>query len=94
MRWKKALIGMTPYKPGKSIEEVKEIYGLDEVVKLASNENPYGTAPAVKEYLATRQINFEIYPDGYAGKLRKKMAEKLDVAENNLLLEVVQMKLS
>ena len=35
--------------------------------------------------MAAQQINFEIYPDGYAGKLRKKMAEKLDVSEDNLL---------
>ena len=85
MRWREALIGMASYTPGRSIEEVKEIYGLDNVVKLASNENPYGAAPAVKEHLATQQINFEIYPDGYAGKLRKKMAEKLNVLESNLL---------
>lgn len=85
MRWRKALEGMTPYTPGRSIEEVKELYGLVDVVKLASNENPYGVAPAVKEQLGTNQIDFEVYPDGYAGKLRGKMATKLGVSENNLL---------
>lgn len=85
MRWREALKGMTPYTPGRSIEEVKELYGLDDVVKLASNENPYGVAPAVKQQLATKQIDFEIYPDGYAGKLRTKMAAKLGVSEKNLL---------
>ena len=85
MRWRTALKGMKPYTPGKSIEEVKELYGLDEVIKLASNENPYGTVPAVKAHFATEQIDFEIYPDGYAGNLRKKMSEKLGVAEDSLL---------
>lgn len=85
MRWREALKGMTPYTPGRSIEEVKELYGLEEVVKLASNENPYGVAPAVKQQLATRDIDFEIYPDGYAGSLRKQMAAKLNVSEQNLL---------
>lgn len=85
MRWRKALKGMAPYTPGKSIDEVKELYGLEEVIKLASNENPYGAVPAVKEHLSAEAINFEIYPDGYAGKLRKKMAEKLGVEENSLL---------
>ena len=85
MRWREALKDLAPYTPGRSIEEVKEIYGLDDVVKLASNENPYGVAPAVKQQLAAQQINFEVYPDGYAGKLRKKMAEKLNVTESNLL---------
>ena len=55
MRWRKALKGMSPYTPGRSIEEVKELYGLEEVVKLASNENPYGTVPSVKAYLATER---------------------------------------
>ena len=49
MNWKKALDSIQPYKPGRSIEEAKRIYGLDEVVKLASNENPYGCAPSVKD---------------------------------------------
>lgn len=85
MRWRTALKGMAPYTPGKSIEEVKELYGLDEVIKLASNENPYGTVPAVKEYFATANIDFEIYPDGYAGNLREKMVNKLGVTEESLL---------
>lgn len=85
MRWKKVLKGMTPYKPGRSIEEVKSFYNLDEVIKLASNENPYGTAPAVKEHFTSAEIDFEIYPDGHAPGLRKKVAEKLGVAEDKLL---------
>jgi len=85
MRWRSALKGMKPYTPGKSIDEVKELYGLDEVVKLASNENPYGTVPAVKDHFATGQIDFEIYPDGYAGNLRKAMSEKLGVSEDTLI---------
>ncbi len=85
MQWRKALKDMKPYTPGKSIEEVKEMYGLKDVVKLASNENPYGTVPAVKEYFENMTINYEIYPDGYAGMLRTKMAEKLAVPEDRLI---------
>ncbi len=85
MRWKAVLEGMTPYKPGKSIEEVKELYNLEEVVKLASNENPYGAAPAVQNQLAAATIDPEVYPDGYASKLRTKMAERLGVEEEALL---------
>lgn len=85
MRWREALKGMTPYVPGKSIEEVKELYGLTDVVKLASNENPYGASPVVASQLAKKEVEFEIYPDGYAGNLRSKIAEKLNVAENQLL---------
>jgi len=85
MRWKKALSELSPYKPGKSIEEVKRTYGLNEIIKLASNENPYGTAPAVNEYLASEKVDYEIYPDGYATNLRKKMAEKLNISEDKLI---------
>ena len=85
MQWRKALKDMKPYTPGKSIEEVKEMYGLKDVVKLASNENPYGTVPAVKQYFENMTINYEIYPDGYAGMLRTKMAEKLAVPEDRLI---------
>ena len=85
MQWRKALKEMKPYTPGKSIEEVKKMYGLKDVVKLASNENPYGTVPAVQEYFENMTINYEVYPDGYAGMLRTKMAEKLAVSENRLI---------
>ncbi|WP_342512211.1 histidinol-phosphate transaminase [Sporosarcina sp. FSL K6-1522] len=85
MNWKKALESMTPYKPGRSIEEAKRLYGLKEVVKLASNENPYGCAPAVKDYLATSALQYEIYPDGYASSLRSKVAAKHGISEETLL---------
>lgn len=85
MQWREALKDMKPYTPGKSIEEVKKMYGLKDVIKLASNENPYGTAPAVQEYFENMSINYEVYPDGYAGILRTKMAEKLGVAEDRLI---------
>lgn len=85
MNWKKALDGMTPYKPGRSIEEVTSLYGLKEVVKLASNENPYGCAPTVKEFMATAAIQHEIYPDGHASTLRSKLALKYQVGEDAIL---------
>ena len=45
MKWKQQLDGMQAYKPGKPIEEVQAEYGLDSIVKLASNENPLGPSP-------------------------------------------------
>lgn len=85
MRWRKALKDMKAYTPGKSIKEVKELYGLKEVVKLASNENPYGAVPAVKQHFKSNNVDFEVYPDGYAGELRNKMATKLGVSKDTLL---------
>lgn len=85
MRWKHVLKEMKPYTPGKSIEEVKEAYQLDEITKLASNENPYGASPKAKAKLAEGFNGLEIYPDGYAGNLRTKIATKLGIGEDELL---------
>lgn len=85
MRWKNVLKDMKPYTPGKSTEEVKEAYQLEEIIKLASNENPYGASPKAKAKLAGGFDTLEIYPDGYAGNLRTKIANKLDIKEEELL---------
>ncbi|WP_270179047.1 histidinol-phosphate transaminase [Alkalihalobacillus sp. CinArs1] len=93
---KRQLKGLTPYKPGKPIEEVKKELGLKEVVKLASNENPYGSSQSVKDAIQKELSQLHIYPDGYAASLRDAVAAFLDVDQNQLVFgngsdEVVQM---
>ncbi|WP_173916301.1 histidinol-phosphate transaminase [Halobacillus sp. Marseille-Q1614] len=95
MQAKEILKNMKPYKPGKQIEEVKEEYGLDRIVKLASNENPFGFSSQVKEQLPALINQLEKYPDGYSAALRKKLAGILNVKEEQLIFgngsdEVVQ----
>lgn len=95
MNVKKELHGLTPYQPGKSLEEVKRQYGLTNVIKLASNENPYGSSPAVKEAIIKELDRLALYPDGYARVLREKVAHHLGVKETELIFgngsdEVVQ----
>lgn len=85
MKWKQQLDGMQAYKPGKPIEEVQREYGLQEVVKLASNENPFGCSPKVTAYLQNNSVNHAIYPDGYAQSLRTAVANHLGVKETQLL---------
>lgn len=84
MRWKPILNDMTPYKPGKSIEQVKKDFGLTNIVKLASNENPYGQ-PAEAEVLLKNPYELEIYPDGYAASLRETIASTLEIKPEELL---------
>ncbi|MGN7409726.1 histidinol-phosphate transaminase [Sporosarcina sp. SAFN-010] len=86
MNWKPALATMKPYKPGRSIEEVQKEFGLEELVKLASNENPYGCAPSVRKLLANPEIQIEMYPETGAPPLKTKLAEKLGVDESNVIL--------
>ncbi|MBH0229583.1 histidinol-phosphate transaminase [Halobacillus yeomjeoni] len=95
MKAKEILKTMKPYKPGKGIEEVKKEFGLDRIVKLASNENPNGFSPKVAEELPKLISHLEIYPDGYAAAIREKVADFINVSEEQLIFgngsdEVVQ----
>lgn len=85
MKVKKSMSGLAPYQPGKPIEEVKREYGLDKVIKLASNENPYGYSEKVRETLLNSLDDLAVYPDGYARLLREKVADFLQVKETELL---------
>jgi histidinol-phosphate aminotransferase len=93
---KQQLISLKPYQPGKPIEEVKRQYGLEKIVKLASNENPFGCSQAVKDAIKNTVDEVALYPDGYATSLRDTMADYLNVSENQLIFgngsdEIVQM---
>jgi histidinol-phosphate aminotransferase len=96
MRWKEQLLKLKPYQPGKSINEVKRQYGLSEIVKLASNENPFGSSENVLSEITGFTGKFSVYPDGYATDLRARLAEHLNVKQEQLILgngsdEIIQM---
>jgi histidinol-phosphate aminotransferase len=71
-----ALAGLVPYEPGKPVEEVQRELGLERVVKLASNEGPYGPFAAAHEAIARAGLEFNRYPDGGAYRLRHALAER------------------
>lgn len=80
------LSALEPYPPGKPIEEVEREYGLDEVVKLASNENPLGPSPrAVKAMIAAAK-EMNLYPDGGGFYLRREIARRLGVEPEEIIL--------
>src|SRR6476661_3168822 len=58
-----AVNGLIPYEPGKPIEEVQRELGLERVVKLASNEGPYGPFPRALEALERAAPELNRYPD-------------------------------
>lgn len=86
MNWKPALATIKPYKPGRSIEDVQKEYDLKEIVKLASNENPYGCAPSVRKIIMDSGVQLEMYPETSAPPLKTKLARKLGVDESNIIL--------
>lgn len=68
------ILDFTPYSPGLSIEEIRERYGLPQVVKLASNENPLGTSPlAVKAIQKAASLSFR-YPQSGEPRLSATIA--------------------
>ena len=73
------IASLTPYIPGKPIEEVEREYGIANVAKLASNENALGPSP--KALAAAREAcgTIHLYPDGSAFYLRQALAAKLGV---------------
>ena len=74
-----ALDELVPYEPGKPVEEVQRELGLERVVKLASNEGPYGPFPVAQEAIARATLELNRYPDGGAWRLRSALAERYGV---------------
>ncbi|MGG3801051.1 histidinol-phosphate transaminase [Metabacillus fastidiosus] len=85
MQIKEQLLGLKPYQPGKPIEEVQREYNLTKVIKLASNENPYGSSALAKEAIKEELDQLGLYPDGYSAALRTKLANYLEVKEEELI---------
>jgi histidinol-phosphate aminotransferase len=76
---------LTPYQPGKPIEEVERELGLTDVVKLASNENALGPSPAGLAAAHAALADVHRYPEGGAVVLARRLAEKLGVRADQLV---------
>ncbi|AMA74447.1 MULTISPECIES: histidinol-phosphate transaminase [Aneurinibacillus] len=83
---KKQLEGLGVYKPGKPIEEVKRELGLTQIIKLASNENPLGYSERAKEAMIREMDNITLYPEGTAPMLAQKLAERLQVKPEQIIV--------
>ena len=76
VRPQRGLDKLRPYVPGKPIDEVKREYGLEDVIKLASNENPSGSSPKALEAIAAALPQLNLYPDGSSHDLRMALADR------------------
>jgi len=77
--FKPAVRDLVPYEPGKPVEEVQRELGLERVVKLASNEGPFGPFPEARDALVRGVEELNRYPDGGSWRLRTALAELHDV---------------
>jgi histidinol-phosphate aminotransferase len=75
---------LTPYQPGKPVEDVQRELGLARVVKLASNEGPFGPFPAAAEAIAAATADLNRYPDGGAYRLHEALAERHGVDSSEI----------
>lgn len=83
-----SLATLPVYQPGRPIEEVARELGLkaEDVIKVASNENPLGPSPAAVAAMERAIHSLHLYPDGNAFYLKQKLAAKLGVTPANLIL--------
>ncbi|MDY7077357.1 MAG: histidinol-phosphate transaminase [Chloroflexota bacterium] len=79
IKHQRGLDAIKPYVPGTPIEEVQRKYGLENVTKLASNENPLGPSPKAVAAIEETLSRLNIYPDGQSYYLRHALAEHLGV---------------
>ena len=78
--------GFKPYTAGLSIDEIREKYGVERVIKLASNENPLGTSPLVRRVLETHAGLAFRYPQAGNPRLAKALAAYHGVAPSRLIM--------
>lgn len=82
------LKNLPTYQPGRPIEEVARELGLpvEGIIKVASNENPFGPSPLAVAAMQKTLASVNLYPDGNAFYLKQKLAAKLGVEPVNLIL--------
>ncbi len=83
-----ALTDLPVYQPGRPIEEVARELGLplNEIIKLASNENPLGPSGAALAAMQRVLAQLHLYPDGNAFYFKRKLAGTLGVEPANLMV--------
>ncbi|MGL4773165.1 MAG: histidinol-phosphate transaminase [Clostridium sp.] len=79
---RKEILGLEAYIAGKPISEVKRELGIDRVVKLASNENPLGCSPKVKEAMRELISSINIYPDASSYDFKSALSKKHNITND------------
>ena len=80
------LADLPVYVPGKPIAETAKEYGIENPVKLASNENALGASPNAINAMEAALKDINRYPDAAGRELRQKLAERFSVLSNEIVL--------
>ena len=81
-----SILELMPYQTGKPVEELTREYGVSDVVKLASNENPLGCSPHVTLAITEQLGQLARYPDGNGYYLKQALADFNDVGVDQITL--------
>ncbi len=76
----------TKYEHAKMAHEIKEEYNLSKIIKLCSNENPYGPFPSIRQIMADEVDKINIYPEKNYAKLQQLLAQKYRVPYDYIAL--------
>jgi histidinol-phosphate aminotransferase len=84
---RKTIQGLSPYVPGKPVEELERELGIKNAIKLASNENPLGPSKKALSALTKRSFkNLHRYPEGSGRLLREALAHKHKISPDQVIL--------
>ncbi|MDN5347248.1 MAG: histidinol-phosphate aminotransferase [Clostridia bacterium] len=83
---REAILEIKPYVPGKPIEEVQRELGIQDVIKMASNENPLGPSPDAVLALREAVERVHLYPDGNCYYLKEALAARYGVSAENIII--------
>lgn len=82
----KGIQTLSPYQTGKPIDTLKRELGLENIIKLGSNENPIGCSPVVAKAISKQLDSLHLYPDPDAYELKSKLAAIHNIPFNSITL--------
>jgi histidinol-phosphate aminotransferase len=77
---------MPHYEAGLHEDAAREAFGAEDIIKLASNESPWGPHPAVVEAIAAAASRLNRYPDQYSKYLRRRIAQRFEVEPSQVAI--------
>ncbi|WGE86353.1 histidinol-phosphate transaminase [Actinobacillus equuli] len=77
---------LSPYQAGKPIEELERELGISNIIKLASNENPFGFPESAKQAIINQLNDLTRYPDANGFELKAAISKKFGVQANQITL--------
>ncbi len=86
LEWSENIKSITPYPPGKPLDELEREYGITNSIKLASNENPWGPSPKAVAAIEKSLSGLHRYPDGSAYYLTEALAGWLGAGMDEIIL--------